>query len=351
MKLGIIGKPQAGKTTVFNAASGQQEAVGDYSQASHRAIVKVPDKRLDVLAEIEDPKKITPAEIEFLDAPGFSGKGKDAGGELEINPEVRQMEALLVVIDAFSPDANPGRDIQDMIDEMILSDQAIVESNIDKKSRKMKLTGDKTAAREIELLEKCRAHLDSEKPLIELGLAEDEEKALRGYTFLSLKPLLIVLNIAEDKLDRAEAIAGKYQSFVSAGKRDIAVMCGSIEMELVTLDESDRQAFLDDLGITTPAIEQVIQKSYSLLGLISFLTAGKPEVRAWTIRAGTGAQKAAGVIHSDIERGFIRAEVTAYDDYVTYKTAAALKAAGKTRLEGKEYVVQDGDVILFRFNV
>jgi len=350
MKLGIIGKPQAGKTTVFNAASGQQEAVGDFSQASHRAIIKVPDNRLAQLAEIEDPKKITPAEVEFLDAPGFSGKGKEAG-KLEINPEVRMMDALMVVIDAFSADADPARDIRDMIDEMILSDQTIVESNIDKKARKMKVTGDKSVVREIELLEKCRAQLDSEKPLIDLDMPEDEEKALRGYTFLSLKPLLFVLNINEDKLNQSDDIAQEYASFVASGKRELAVMCGSIEMELVTLDDADRKAFMEDLGIKTAAVDQVIRRSYALLGLISFLTAGKPEVRAWTIRLGTSAQKSAGVIHSDIERGFIRAEVTAFDDYIEYRTAAALKAAGKTRLEGKEDIIQDGDVILFRFNV
>ena len=350
MKLGIIGKPQAGKTTVFNAASGQQEAVGDFSQAAHRAIIKVPDHRLDVLAEIEDPKKITPAEIEFLDAPGFTGKGKESG-QVEISSEIRFMDALMVVVDSFSADATPGKDIRDLMDEMLLSDMALVESNIEKKTKKSKLTGDKSSAHEIVLLEKCRAQLEAEKPLIELGLPEEDLKALRGYTFLSLKPLLVTINISEVDLEKIDDIRKKYGSFVSPGQRDVAVVCGKIEMELAALPETERQAFLADLGIATPAVEQVITKSYALLGLISFLTAGKPEVRAWTIKAGTTAQRAAGVIHSDIERGFIRAEVTRYEDYVEYKTAAALKAAGKTRLEGKDYTVQDGDVILFRFNV
>ena len=176
-------------------------------------------------------------------------------------------------------------------------------------------------------------------------------KLIRGYLFMSHKPMLIVLNIAEDDIPKSEEIYAGLSKFVSDSKRELAVMCGKIEMELVGLEEEELQEFLKDLGITTSAVDIVIQKAYKLLGLMSFLTAGEPEVRAWTIKRGTNAQKAAGVIHSDIERGFIRAEVTSYADYIEHKTPAALKAAGKQRLEGKEYRVKDGDVILFRFNV
>ncbi|MCP4678481.1 MAG: redox-regulated ATPase YchF, partial [Deltaproteobacteria bacterium] len=174
---------------------------------------------------------------------------------------------------------------------------------------------------------------------------------LRGYQFLSQKPLLIVINIGENDIEQVPAVMEKYGRFVEPGKRELAVICGKIEMEMVGLDPEERDEFMKDLGIKTPAMEQVIAKSYFLLGLISYLTAAEPEVRAWTINRGDTAQKAAGVIHSDIERGFIRAEVTAYNDYVEYKTLPAIKAAGKQRLEGKEYIVADGDVILFRFNV
>ena len=350
MKLGIIGKPQCGKTTIFNAAAGKTEAVGDFSQASHRAVIKVPDERVEKLAELVQPKKITFAEIEFLDAPGFTGKGKEAGGH-EINPELRLMDALMLVVDAFSPQSNPEQYIPNLIAEMILDDLAIVENNIDKKSRKMKLTGDKSAARELELLELCKSHLESEKPLIDIDFTPEDEKMLRGYTFLSQKPLLLVLNISEEDIPEAENWYQKYAHYVSPGKYDVAVVCGKIEAELVSLDPEDRAVFMAELGITKPAVELVVQKAYALLGLISFLTVGKPEARAWTIRKGSTAVQAAGAIHSDIEKGFIRAEVTSYEDYITYKTPAALKAAGKTRLEGKEYIVQDGDVILFRFNV
>ncbi len=350
MKLGIIGKPQSGKTTVFNAASGRREAVGDFSRAAHRAVIKVPDERLEKLAALVKPPKVTHAEIEFLDSPGFTGKGKQSSG-FEISPELRQTDALIIVVDAFSADSQPARDIQDLIDEMILADQVLLESAIDRKSKKIKLTGDKSDRRELELLRKSLEVLDLEKPLIELDLPEDDSKLLRGYMFLSQKPLLVVLNIAEEAISRTGEIRQEHAHVIAPGKCELAVLCGEIEMELADLEKEEQKAFLNELGIATPAVEQVIQKAYDLLGLISFITVEGPELRAWAIRNGTSARKAAGVVHSDMERGFIRAETTAYEDYIAYETPAALKAAGKMRLEGKDYVVQDGDVILFRFNV
>ena len=350
MKLGIIGKPQSGKTTIFNAAAAARETVGDFAQAVHRSVIKVPDDRLLHLAEIVKPKKITQAEIEFLDAPGFSGEGKKATG-LEIHPDLRKMDAFMLVVGAFTPDANPERDIRTVLDEMLLLDQAMIESSIEKKTRKAKLTGDKSEERELDLLRKCLESLEAERPLLEMDLPEEDARLIRGYQFLSQKPLLIVLNISEDDLSKAASIMEEHKNLVAAGKRELVVVCGKIEAELVALDDAERKAFMEELGIAQAAMTQVVQRSYALLGLISYLTAGEPEVRAWTIRKGTNAQHAAGVIHSDIERGFIRAEVTHYDDYVHYQTPAALKSAGKTRLEGKEYVVADGDVILFRFNV
>ncbi len=350
MKLGIIGKPQSGKTTVFNAASGHQEAVGDFSQAAHRAVIKVPDERIDRIAGIINPVKKTYAEIEFLDAPGFTGKGKESGAP-EISSDLRLMEALILVIDKFSSEANPSRDIRDLLDEMILADQVVVENNIDRKSRKIKLTGDKAGLREIELLEQCRAALDEGKLLIDVNLSDVDEKMLRGYTFLTQKPLLIVLNLGESDIGKGEQFRQELSQFISPGKRDISALCGKIEMELVPLEDEERRMFMEELGIKKPAVEKVIQMSYDLLGLISFITAGPPDVRAWTIKKGTNAQKAAGAVHTDMERGFIRAEVVQYDDYDKYETLAAARSAGKAHLEGKEYIVQDGDVILFRFNV
>lgn len=350
MKLGIIGKPQSGKTSVFNAAAGRNEAVGDFSQASHRAVIKVPDDRVEKLAELVNPKKMTHAEIEFLDAPGFTGKGKNSGST-EVNPEVRLMDALMLVGDAFSPDANPEGDIQNLIDEMFLDDQVLLEGLIEKRSRHAQLTGDKSEARRLELLNRCLKALEEGTPIIDLEFDDDELKILRGYHFLTRIPLLIVVNIAEEEIPQTLEIRRKYSHLIDAGKREVAVICGKVEAELVLLDEDDREAFLEEMGIAIPAMARVIQRSYDLLGLISFLTLGEPEVRAWTIRKGTKALRAAGAIHSDMERGFIRAEVASFDDYIVHKTLPALKAAGKSRLEGKEYVVKDGDVILFRFAV
>ena len=350
MKLGIIGKPQSGKTTLFNAAAGQQVVVGDFSQAVHRAVIKVPDERLTRLAEIAQPGKMTHAEIEFLDATGFTGKGKQAAG-LEITPDLRLMDAFIMVIDAFSERSNPELYIQNLTDEMILLDQAVIENNLEKRERKIKLTGDKSGVQEMDLLRRCLALLEDERPLIELDLNKEDEKKLRGYQFLTCKPRLIVLNIDEDSIGKRRNLLDRYAHFVAPGKQELAVICAKIEMELVTLDEQERIEFMKDLGIDSPAVQKVIRKAYGLLGLISFLTLGPTEVRAWPVERGTIAARAAGTVHTDMERGFIRAEVVRYDDYVEYQTPAALKAAGKMRLEGKEYVVDDGDIILFRFNV
>ena len=350
MKLAIIGKPQAGKTTIFNAVAGQQEAVGDFKKAVHRALVKVPDRRLDRLAEIARPKKVTHATIEFLDAPGFSGKGKQAGA-LEIGEDFRAADAFLMVVDAFSPGANPQADFRALADEMILLDHIMIEGIVEKRERKIKLTGDKTGRQLLDLLKRCLETLDREKPLLDCEFTEEEIKSLRTYCFLSQKPLLVVLNIAEEAMSESGELPVRYGDFISPGRRNLAVVCGRIEAELVGLDDEERRQFMSELGITAPATEQVIQKSYSLLGLISFLTVGEPDAHAWPIRKGTAAPQAAGAVHTDIERGFIRAEVASFEDYDRFETLPAIKSAGKLRIEGKDYIVQDGDVILFRFNV
>lgn len=350
MRLALLGKPQSGKTTIFNAAAGQNESVGDFSNKVHRGQVKVPDPRVDRLAELVNPKKITFTSIEFLDAPGLSGKGKEVG-KLEISDDLRLSEAFMMVVDAYSADAQPESDIQTLIDEMILLDYVRIEGIVTKRSRKAKLTGDKSDKQLLDLLQRCLDQLEAERPLIHTEFSPDEDKLLRGYQLLTQKPILMVLNIAEEAIGEADAIYEKYAHYVDPGKLELAVICGKVQAELVGLDDDEKQMFMDEMGIKALATDRVINKSYALLGLISFLTADTPEARAWTIRRGMTAPQAAGAIHSDIERGFIRAEVVAYDDYDRLETMVAIKAAGKHRSEGKEYVVQDGDCILFRFNV
>ena len=256
-----------------------------------------------------------------------------------------------MVVDAFTDRADPESDIRDLTEDMILADQSIVENNLQNKDRKMRLTGDKSVQAELDLLNRCLETLEKGNALIHMEAAPDEERTLRNYQFLSRKPILVVLNIAEDDLRERDSICNRYAHVIQTGKRELATLCGKIQMELAMLSPDEQGAFLSELGLTDVAMRTVIEKSYTLMGLISFLTTSRTEVRAWTIKKGTVALKAAGVVHSDMERGFIRAEVTPYEDFAELRTAAALKAAGRLRLEGKDYVVQDGDVILFRFNV
>jgi len=351
MKLGIIGLPQSGKTTLFNAASGLGEPVGDYSRAVHQGVIKIPDERIDNLATIFNPKKITHAEIEFLDAGGFAESKKKAKGEHDIIHDLRMMDALIVVVDDFNSGATPEEDYQKVLNELAFADLVLIENNVDKLDRMIKLTGKLERARELEVLKKCHKALNNETLLFNIGLSDDEKQAIAIYSFLTLKPQLLTFNISEDKLVDYAAIFDGYTKYRKEGIRDISVICGKIEMELASLPDEDRAEFLKELNIASPVIEKFIQRSYGLLGLISFFTVGEPDCHAWTIRKGTTARKAAGVIHSDFERGFIRAEVATYEDYMQYKKLPELKAAAKLHVEGKEYIVQDGDVILFLFNV
>lgn len=349
MRIGIIGLPQSGKTTLFSSASGGSAPATPGKTA--RSIVHVPDPRLEVLAKLADSGRIVHAEVEFLDAGGFSGVAKDAPVELKASAELKQMEALLLVVDDFSGSREPKVDIQRATDEMILNDQAQIEGKIPKLEKTIMSGGAKERAAELEALKKCQAQLESERPLVELDLSEAELKEIRGYTFLSLKPLLIVINIDEDRLSALAEIEQQYADLNVPGRCESVVICGKIETELALMPPDERREFLDDLGIGQPAVDLVIQRAFKLLGLIPFFTAGEMESKAWTINEGTIARRAAGVIHSDIERGFIRAEVIAYEDYVACQTPAEARKQGKMRLEGKEYVVADGDVINFRFNV
>ena len=344
MKVGLIGHRGAGKTTVFNMLTGLQAQVGGYGgkEEVHLGVIKVPDARVDKLSQVFKPKKTTYAEIRFTDFPAGQNDD-DLKGNSNLITQMREVDAMALVLRDFEPDADPLRQLNDLLTEMILADLTVVEN------RRTRLKKEKARPQEEALLERCATTLENEESLRNLEFSADDENLLSGFGFLSRKPVLVLFNQADDKA--GQPLSAAYQDELKRRGLDGLALAGKVEMEVAQLDESDREAFLKEIGIQEPARERFIRASYRLLDLISFLTTGEDEVRAWTITQGTIARKAAGKIHSDIERGFIRAEVIAYDDFVVLGSEAKCKEAGKLRLEGKDYIVQDGDIIHFRFAI
>lgn len=347
--MGIAGFPGSGKTTIFNALTGLHADVGlGTSSASGKpnlGTIKVPDARVDALAEIFSPRKTTYAEITFVDFPD----PPTTGGRLDerVITQMREVDALAHVVRAFDDPAqtapDPRRDLESFKTELVVADLAIVERRLDRVKR------EKGKERERELLQKLAEALESEREIRRLELTKEDEARIAGFGFLTLKPRLTVLNVDEAAVAAPPPAA--VREFVEQEDLSLVVVSGKVEMELADLEPQDRRSFEQDLGLSESARDRFIQASYTLLNLMSFLTAGEDEVRAWTIRRGEVAQGAAGKIHSDIARGFIRAEVIPFDAFVQYRSEARCREAGKLRLEGKEYVVADGDVIHFRFNV
>jgi hypothetical protein len=357
MHLGIVGPAMSGKSTLFAAATGMRTVSG---QGAHRAVVKVPDPRLHELAKIVEPKKVTPAEVDYLDWGGLATDSSQAADlESKVPPELRQSDALVAVIRAFESDlvphprgaVDPKRDLGDLQLALAMADLLTVETRLDRLERTLKVKKDPALETERQALLKCKNQLEAEKPLRELELPSAELRPLRGFGFLSAKPLLAAFNIGEAQIGHEAEVLNQCAGDRTGTRSASLALCAQIEMEIAQLPDNERQAFLNDLGIAEPALGRMIRKSYELLGLISFFTAGEPEVRAWTIPNHATAVEAADVIHSDIARGFIRAEVVPYAEYIAHQGVAGAKQAGKFRLEGKEYVVKDGDVIYFRFNV
>jgi len=349
MRIGIVGFPRSGKTTVFNALTGLSAEVGGFGgdpSKPNLGTIKVPDARVDALARIHNPKKTTFAEVVFVDFPG-RGDSATALNRASL-VQMRDADALVLVVrDFVDPQAeSPPAAVADLgrfQAELLLADLEIIEKRLER------LRKEKGKEKETALLERCREALEDERPLRRLELSEAEERDLSGFGFLSRAPLMVVVNCAEDAAG-AELAAALGERLAAEQLVGIQ-LCAQLEMEIASLDEGDRTAFLADLGLVDAARDRFIQAAYGLLDLISFLTAGEDEVRAWPIRRGTTAVRAAGKIHSDIERGFIRAEVVAFDDFIALGTEAKCREAGKLRLEGKEYVMRDGDIVHFRFNV
>ncbi len=342
MKIGLIGHRGAGKTTIFNMLTGLQAQVGGFGKEEvHLGVIKVPDERIDRLAQIFKPKKTTYAEIRFTDFPPQAEDNLKSNNALVT--QMREVDAIALVLRDFETGCDPLRELNDLLTEMILADLTVVEN------RRNRLKKEKARPQEQELLERCAQALENEESLRNLTFSADQENLLSGFVFLSRKPLLVLFNQAEEKA--GQPLAASYQEELRRRGLEGLALAGKVEMEIAQLEENDRAAFLKEIGVAEPARDRFIRSSYRLLDLISFFTAGEDEVRAWTITQGTNARKSAGKIHSDIERGFIRAEVIAYADFIAHGSEAKCKEAGKLRLEGKDYIVKDADIIHFRFAV
>ncbi|MDQ3645984.1 MAG: YchF family ATPase [Actinomycetota bacterium] len=323
--VGIVGMPYSGKTTLFTALTRSGASGGK----SNQAVVEVPDERLQVLAGIESSKKVVPAKVRFVDVPG----GLTAQGIAEF----RQMDALCMVVRAFGPDAEPARELSGLHAELVLADLANIESGLEKARKKAKGSAD--AKQEVPALEKAHAVLEEERPLRDAGLADEDRKVLRSYAPLTMKPWIVVANVEE---------GGDLPGDLPA---DALTVSAALEAEVAGVDEADAKELLHGFGIEEPGLDRVIGACYRALDLITFLTTGEDETRAWEVRRGAKAPEAAGAIHSDLGRGFIRAEVVSYEDLVTAGSWDAAKPKGSLRVEGKDYVVSEGDVMNIRFAV
>ena len=357
MKIGLVGLPKSGKTSLFNLLTGSSVATSSFGASRgemHAGVARVPDERVDRLTALFKPKKTTLASFEVVDLAGIS-KGDREGLDAR---EFRNADALLHVVRAF-PDAagtapHPMSDIGDLETELLLADLEVVERRLERLEAAIKKKRSESDVKEQALLQRLKPALESETPIRAAALSEDDARALRGFTFLSQKPILHCLNLSEKELDRGRALVESFGLDDVAGRPHTALgwVSAVIEAEVSQLTGEEQAAFLSDLGLQEPAIKRVLRDCYALLGLLSFFTVGEDEVRAWSVPRGTRAQDAAGAIHSDIARGFIRAEVVGYDELIAADgSMAAVREKGQFRLEGKDYVVRDGEICHFRFNV
>ena len=360
MKICLVGLPLSGKSTLFSALTGQAAAPAAVKGPEQVAVVKVPDDRIEVLNEIFKPRKKTPAAIEFTDIAGLAaGEPRAAGLSEQLLARLRAADALLFVVRAFGDPAlphplgsvDPLRDLRALETEMLLADLGIIEGRMEKLAKQIAAKKSDRDVRELAALGRCRERLESETPLRWVDLAPDDEILLRGYRFLSQKPLIAAVNLGEGDAGREADVLAPFAPWAEGPRSAVIGLSARLEMEIRQLPPAEARAFLADFGIDRPALDKLIATSFRLMGLASFFTVGSDEVKAWTIREGTRAAQAAGVIHSDIERGFIRAEVVPFEDFAACRTIAECRTAGALRLEGKDYPVRDGDIINFRFAV
>ncbi len=361
LKCGIVGLPNVGKSTLFNALTKSGIAAENYPFCTiepNVGIVEVPDPRMDKLAAIVKPQRMQPAIVEFVDIAGLvagASKGEGLGNKFLAN--IRETDAVVHVVRCFADDnvihvsggVDPLRDIEVIDTELALADMSTVEKAL-ARYRKPATAGDKDAKALVAVLDKCFTQLDQAKPVRALDLTKEEWLSIKSLCLITAKPVLYVANVAEDGFEN-NPLLDSVRAHAAAEKAEVVAVCAAIESEIADLEDDEKQMFLADLGLDEPGLNRLIRTGYKLLGLATYFTAGVKEVRAWTIHQGDTAPQAAGVIHTDFERGFIRAQTIAFDDFITYNGEAGAKEAGKMRAEGKEYIVKDGDVLNFLFNV